>query len=122
MPETFNSIGDWWLEKLGPGADPRAVARKMLGEAVELCYAAGCDHRDLIAVLDAEWMSAAAKGNKGPEAFAEELADCVIVGCSGLRTTGSDPQGVVDWKQGKNKVRSWDVRPDGTAQHVPEGE
>lgn len=122
--EDFDTIASWGVATFAPkkDADPKAVALKMLGEAIELCYAAGVVWSDVSVCSGQAWDKATAKGEFGRDAFAEELADCIIVGCTGLGTTGYDAQVRVDEKMSRNRSRRWNVRPDGTAQHVAGGE
>lgn len=124
--ETLEGIGEWGLATFRPvPADPRGVARKMLGEAVELCLAAGLESGEIDEVVVAEVAKCEAEEAKKTSFFgrlpiAEELADCVIVGCTGLATLGHDVQAVVAGKMSVNRARRWAMRGDGTAQHVGE--
>jgi hypothetical protein len=124
--ETLDSIGQWGVETFGGRAVPSAVAVKMLGEAVELCFAAGLVATEVASAVQDAFRKMEAKGQTPSGKldlvhFHEELADCVIVGCTGLATTGGDPEGVASGKMAVNRARRWNVRPDGTAQHVPGG-
>lgn len=98
--ETFSTI-DQWQEETFPDALFEGVLSKLRSEMDELNAACNC------------WAPLSDQ--------AEEAADVVIIGIQMIRKCGLDPQAVINAKMANNRARQWNIRPDGTGQHVEEG-
>jgi NTP pyrophosphatase (non-canonical NTP hydrolase) len=123
--ETQESIGAWADENFparnGRLAGIRAQCLKLLGEAYELASAAGCTPAE----MHAESFLKGGGPPRGwherrptPDTTAKELADVAIVAANVAHRLGVDLGAEVDAVMKRNRARTWDVNPDGSAQHV----
>lgn len=98
MTENQSTVNAWQRETFGPQTDRQAIAEKLWDEMREL-------HR-------AVSQSASCKR------VTDELADVQIVLWQLAGSYSIDLQCATDAKMMVNRGRSWNVRGDGTAQHV----
>lgn len=95
--ETFNSIGRWANSTFGNPTDGHRPLAKLVEEVGELSKAIRQNSEAIIAL---------------------ELADCVIVLSQIAATYDLDLQQFIDQKMTINRNRVWNVRGDGTADHI----
>ena len=97
--ETQSTVNAWQRETFGPQTDREAIMEKLSEELWELNHAV---YRDV-----------------GRKKVAEEMADVCIVLWQLAGAYNIDLTDAVASKMAVNRARRWNVRGDGTAQHVP---
>lgn len=99
MSETQTSISHWANSTFGPPKDLKTIVDRFLDETTELAILAEQSTLDL-------------------EALKDECADCLIVLYQVADTCGFFLSIAADEKMKINRNRKWDVKGDGTAQHI----
>ena len=99
--ETQKTVNDWAIKTFGRIKNPQTAIDRMLKEVREL--------EKLSRYNDAAY-----------EEMADKCADIYIVMCQVMATIGFDMNACVDHKMGINRHRKWELKGDGTGQHIKE--
>ena len=99
MNEDQGTIVTWAIETFGQPKDVKTIVDRFITEAIELDTKAA---KPLINIPDIQ----------------DECADCLIVLYQVAAACGFNLNRAVDYKMQINRARKWELKGDGTAQHI----